>query len=226
MRPRFPPSLPLPSLPQPLPAPLSLSLSAPICLPPPPLPHPPPARPSPLHLFRLSSPVLHLFTLLNACGTSAPLLLRPWVRPLCTSSLQPSATTRSLTGFLSASSSRSEQVRHAIPLKSAALSPRGPATAYAGRKSEKGCQCDHATHTVRGSKERRCRAHVLFSLLRAGGFHGNITRLLACDPEDLRTYRGMEIGKGIGRTFVHPNYRSTHSDNHSSISVHHFAFSP
>ena len=32
---------------------------------------------------------------------------------------------------------------------------------------------------------------------------GKITRLLACSPEELLTYKGMDIGP----TFVHPNYR-------------------
>ena len=32
---------------------------------------------------------------------------------------------------------------------------------------------------------------------------GKITRLLACSPEELATYKGMDIGP----TFVHPNYR-------------------
>ena len=35
------------------------------------------------------------------------------------------------------------------------------------------------------------------------GMRGKITRLLACSPEELLTYKGMDIGP----TFVHPNYR-------------------
>ena len=35
------------------------------------------------------------------------------------------------------------------------------------------------------------------------GQQGSITRLLACSPEDLLTYKGLDIGP----TFVHPNYR-------------------
>ena len=39
--------------------------------------------------------------------------------------------------------------------------------------------------------------------VRTAGMRGKITRLLACSPEELRTYKGMDIGP----TFVHPNYR-------------------
>jgi len=47
----------------------------------------------------------------------------------------------------------------------------------------------------------------VFESFRASGFHGNITRLLACSAEALASYKGMSIGEGVGRTFVHPNYR-------------------
>ena len=94
----------------------------------------------------------------------------------------------------------------------------------------------------------------VFESFRASGFHGNITRLLACSaearthtrthahahrtrtrtrtrtharthartlahkrtslrrtlswgPKALASYKGMSIGEGVGRTFVHPNYR-------------------
>ena len=33
---------------------------------------------------------------------------------------------------------------------------------------------------------------------------GKITRLLACNQEDLARYKGMDLGP----TFVHPNYRN------------------
>ena len=39
--------------------------------------------------------------------------------------------------------------------------------------------------------------------VRTAGMRGKITRLLACSPEELLSYKGMDIGP----TFVHPNYR-------------------
>ena len=42
----------------------------------------------------------------------------------------------------------------------------------------------------------------VFHSFKTSGWKGNITRLLACSPEQSKTYKGWDIGN----TFVHPNY--------------------
>ena len=50
---------------------------------------------------------------------------------------------------------------------------------------------------------RHARVSMQLPPVRTAGMRGKITRLLACSPEELLTYKGMDIGP----TFVHPNYR-------------------
>ena len=57
-------------------------------------------------------------------------------------------------------------------------------------------ECPHAW------PPRPAREHAT-TAVRTAGMRGKITRLLACSPEELLSYTGMDIGP----TFVHPNYR-------------------
>lgn len=65
----------------------------------------------------------------------------------------------------------------------------------------------------------------VFRSFRNSGIDGKITRLLACDSDELVHYRGMHIGP----TFVHPNYRNIpHGNDYSPTynkpaSIYHFA---
>ena len=44
----------------------------------------------------------------------------------------------------------------------------------------------------------------VYESFRNAGMQGSITRLLACSQEDLKHYKGLDLGP----TFVHPNYRN------------------
>ena len=44
----------------------------------------------------------------------------------------------------------------------------------------------------------------VYESFRNAGMQGSITRLLACTQEDLKHYKGLDLGP----TFVHPNYRN------------------
>ena len=54
----------------------------------------------------------------------------------------------------------------------------------------------------------------VFESFRTSGMRGKITRLLACSPEELAKYKGMDIGP----TFVHPNYRHNPINGDTSAS--------
>jgi hypothetical protein len=43
----------------------------------------------------------------------------------------------------------------------------------------------------------------VYESFRAAGNQGRITRLLACDDDELKRYKGLDLGP----TFIHPNYR-------------------
>lgn len=62
-----------------------------------------------------------------------------------------------------------------------------------------------SVHVVFGSectKAMDYKSIAVFHSYKTSGWKGNITRLLACSPEQKKTYRGWDIGP----TFVHPNY--------------------
>uniref|UniRef100_A0A7S4EWD7 ShKT domain-containing protein n=1 Tax=Chrysotila carterae TaxID=13221 RepID=A0A7S4EWD7_CHRCT len=54
---------------------------------------------------------------------------------------------------------------------------------------------------------------ALFHSHRTSGQPGGITRLLACSPEKLRTYQGLDIGP----TFVHRNHRDVGGQNYAAF---------
>ena len=54
----------------------------------------------------------------------------------------------------------------------------------------------------------------VYESFRQSGMQGSITRLLACDDEGLRRYKGLDLGP----TFVHPNYRHNPRNNDTSAS--------
>lgn len=55
----------------------------------------------------------------------------------------------------------------------------------------------------------------VYESFRLAGMQGSITRLLACSQEDLKTYKGMDLGP----TFVHPNvYRHNPLNGDTSAS--------
>ena len=69
------------------------------------------------------------------------------------------------------------------------------------RKKEK----NNSVHVVFGAectKSMDWKSIAVFHTFRTSGWVGNITRLLACSPEQKLNYLGMDIGP----TFVHPNY--------------------
>ena len=53
---------------------------------------------------------------------------------------------------------------------------------------------------------------ALFRSHNVSGQQGGITRLLACSKEQLKTYRGLDIGP----TFVHKNHRSAAGQNYAA----------
>lgn len=62
-----------------------------------------------------------------------------------------------------------------------------------------------SVHVVFGSEcttSMDYKAIAVFHSFKTSGWKGNITRLLACSPEQKKTYKGWDIGP----TFVHPNY--------------------
>ena len=67
--------------------------------------------------------------------------------------------------------------------------------------------------------QRRVQPDVRLALGRALPLHaksgqpGGITRLLACEPAKLRTYRGLDIGP----TFVHHNHRGKKGMNYAAF---------
>lgn len=54
---------------------------------------------------------------------------------------------------------------------------------------------------------------ALFRSHNTSGQQGGITRLLACSKEQLKTYRGLDIGP----TFVHPNHRTDEGMNYAAF---------
>ena len=54
----------------------------------------------------------------------------------------------------------------------------------------------------------------VYESFRASGMQGSITRLLACSQEDLKGYKGLDLGP----TFVHPNYRHNPLNGDTSAS--------
>ena len=54
---------------------------------------------------------------------------------------------------------------------------------------------------------------ALFRSHNVSGQVGGITRLLACSKEQLKTYRGLDIGP----TFVHPNHRADEGMNYAAF---------
>ena len=54
----------------------------------------------------------------------------------------------------------------------------------------------------------------VYESFRASGMQGSITRLLACNKEDLKEYKGLDLGP----TFVHPNYRHNPINGDTSAS--------
>ena len=54
----------------------------------------------------------------------------------------------------------------------------------------------------------------VYESFRTSGMQGSITRLLACTPEDLAKYQGLDLGP----TFVHPNYRHNPLNGDTSAS--------
>jgi hypothetical protein len=57
---------------------------------------------------------------------------------------------------------------------------------------------------------------ALFHSHKTSGQPGNITRLLACDDDELATYHGLTIGQPHGNTFVHHNHRKEHGMNYAA----------
>lgn len=54
----------------------------------------------------------------------------------------------------------------------------------------------------------------VYESFRTSGMRGSITRLLACNEEDLKKYKGLDLGP----TFVHPNYRHNPVNGDTSAS--------
>ena len=54
----------------------------------------------------------------------------------------------------------------------------------------------------------------VFESFRTSGMRGKITRLLACNEDELQRYKGMDLGP----TFVHPNYRHNQLNGDTSAS--------
>ena len=57
---------------------------------------------------------------------------------------------------------------------------------------------------------------ALFHSHKTSGQPGGITRLLACNDDELATYHGVSIGQPLGLTFVHRNHRREFGMNYAA----------